>query len=776
MTRPDPENVLSAVRQHLAQLARTVPPGAARFHEKLGFLHARVAGELGRKWPFGPRLEEALALQREAQSLGVVAEGLTGALTRADGVKAGVEQARSTIGRLEDSTIAQWFDQWRASWHFRIANVGRAVDREQDLNMDIQVIHTVEWEVGEVRESVQIFAEAQDLLRRFGGHLKATVLRADLTELREALLREPPGVAWRDAVTRAMSPLLAVANEPAPRAPEDLVTAYNRAIRAESWAEAMRVDATPAEELVGAIQAAQHDSSRWAEDSVQVLVSRSIEVLSHFEEEARSRRASAAKSTSEDLAVLEEACGRLPELAEEIRAVESIPGGDPYPHGIWFEKWQETRRSLLQEAGARRRDIVSWVQTRRTNLVARLGDLATKPLPARGAAERAELDAEIERAGALPESLEEILMRLHAMARWIASTERLEASAREAAAAIEQRRDSVEARHETLHRYERSLGLPAEDWQNAIDDLRAPEGSLESALARLSDLEHRIQTRSAAVVRRCRERVTEDHESCQKATTLVQTVLAGVTPEPPPVWPDDPGAAAAMRLWESTQRTRDLAFAQLERAIGMLASRVPECRSRLEEALLRPDLLEQQRISAEEILDGLAAETWKSVNPIEGLAKLKSLLARINILFSELSSREDQLADLRRRIDGMLANASEEGLGKYAPPVLVERVRLLRRGVPDKPRSLSAAIHQLEGASTLYTRVLDHARRRAVSLFAWGLSEITAEAQRSPAFARREEPLLTEVRALPRDMLPPADVRERVIQLAMTLRPGGPNG
>lgn len=286
-------------------------------------------------------------------------------------------------------------------------------------------------------------------------------------------------------------------------------------------------------------------------------------------------------------------------------------------------------------------------------------------------------------------------------------------------------------------------------------------------------IEKQLDHRGAAVVRECQARVKEDVELCRTATALVQTLLSGVTQDVPPVCGGEVTPAAAMKVREGSRRQREQALGRVVEGVERFTKRIPGFRARLEEAMSRPDITEEHRTWAEEVLDVAAAAGWKALDPIEGFKQLKVLVSRAEVLLHELSAREDEVARLRSELDRMFATSSEEGLTNYLRGPLEQRVRWLRRGVPEKPRHLGAAIHQLEAAHTLSARLLDHARRVAAHKFVESLAAVEAETARSSSFAARAEQILREVRALPLADFPPADVRERVILLATSLRTGG---
>lgn len=772
----DLERTLAAIRDSLDQWGRTVPRQAVRFHEWRSSLAIRVQAEMAR-W-FGPSREAVDALVREARGMAVIAQGLESAFQRAWAIRQGSDHVLATVTQLNDGTLLTWVTLWRNSWEERIKGIGYTAQRVHELELDFQTIQMVEAQIEAVGGSLRLLSEAQGLLAQLVSRLKADALRADLSELREKLINQGPSLEWKDAIMRVMEPLRALASEPPPAAPNDLGEAYRLATDAQRWAEALAVPVGTANDILSRVELAQRDSTQWGEVEIDALLASARACLSNLRDEAKRRRVDVEEGLRSDIEALQDACGAKPELAEDMRRVERMPHDEPFHHEQWQSSWPRARQALFQEVSAHARAVQAWIKGRRGLISSRLSDLGARALPEKDLRARAILAHGVESAHPVPEGAEPLLEQLHTVARWIGEVTRLEASASATEGAIERQRSSIEARHAELSAYESALGRSSPDLFHALNSLRRPSGPAEAIFERLEGLEKQLAAREAAILHECRQAIASDMDVCRRATALVRTVLPGVTEAPPAVWPASATVAEAMKLWDASKKSREDTTALVTQATSNLAERLPEIRARLTDILARRDLPAEQRKTAEEVHGLLQMERLSSTDPFAAFDQLKRRLGRADVLLNELTARENEALRLLTEIDRMLLQVSDEGLGKYVPDVISARVRLLRTGAAAKPRQVGATVHQLDEAHKLFERALLYARRLAAADLARACEAVQAKlrAGHDSAFAARTEPILAELNACPSDQLPPADVRERVIQLAASAQRGGRHG
>jgi len=770
-------------------------------------LQEQIQGELARGFFRGPREEEVDRLDEQVAQLAAAAPEFT------DLVRQGRELAREVDGlRAEaggrEANVAAWLGRRAEVWEAVLRDLGKDIYRQPEIRQHRERRERI---LAEVRLTGLALAELGRLARILpvlkarlaAGQVAAAPLAAQLAQLQERILTGPGEEAPILEMRRLLTPLEGLEAPEAPRpavglgqilgeirdwtgaleAGEDRLSPLGRDDEAlgrarEAWDLASLFAAD--RDLSG--RSEEWSSGRGREDgsSPDALLAEAREHLAELQRVGQALRQDRRAFMARQIDALADACGQQPDLTENLTRLAAATVTDPFQHGHWCEGLEQLYQTFRATAGGQQEKLRDDLARKREALGKRVEE-AGRLLPS------APLRLEVRRARQAIEDTgqpnlgwEAILAALYRLRGLIAELTRLLADGAEAREALAERQEALAERRHELAEAARQAALepPTLGGSPTLDEAE----TLEEAGELLDAFADALATAEEGFAAACRAALTADLESCLRiASTLALSGFSAPDLPSPEALAEDTSAwvgpraagSAVARMKEALGHHDEAArgaLAEIRGALAALGGRLRE----LGEGALGPE----ERARAGELLAALEKAAGEAAPEGAGRGAVltevtagAALLGRGENFLHDLFAAEETARELAASLRRRLASFGEEELPRPGG-ALFTRVEGLIYGIPENPRSWTAAGEQLRHAGALLRRLEIHGRRLAAARFeahARGLRQAVGRVD-DPSLARNVDEALGEVVRLPATDFPPLVLRRRVADLVRRLR------
>jgi hypothetical protein len=616
--------------------------------------------------------------------------------------------------------------------------------------------------VKKIRDDVHLYDqvlyrldEAERILAILGSTSQTAPLSAGLVTLHEQLQQQGPSDEWLQSIQALVQPL----REPAKQAKDpkqELQRLFRSIEELRGWAEILGDLKTEAEELKRRHRSLS-PTARMSD--VEVLDHDCAELLDRLTRRAQELRDSKLAELEEGVALLASVCGPQNDLEERLRGLRRRRLDVPQSLPEWMSQFEEVcdlfRSAVQNQESGLRQGLAEAVG----RLHEKLDALRNQPLSSAAQQEVLALGDEIRELGRTT-GAGEILRGLSRCGDLAGRVEQLRQRITDDLQELFRQQQVLKELNEDLQAQARQAGIEIPDRSQQIDEL--DEGANAPSLERARQLADSLSADLERSVRhfeeQCRRVLGEQVAEIGTIAAALERIGNPLPGSSLPVLasgaPPRDAAQAVVAGLELARAARETAY-QVFRA---QEERLQEARSvlRLDH---REELAPDEQEAAEKLLAGIEEDLANAeANRVGRLERRARLIDVGGPLLSRLQQDEriarERLAGLRER----LQRQTNQGLRRYCPKEIADRVADLVYGIPERPRRWQAVRTQIAEAERLLALVEVQATRLAASELSQAVGEL-----RTGSGARAEiDPLLAELSRY-QESLPPWSLRERIL-------------
>ncbi len=403
-------------------------------------------------------------------------------------------------------------------------------------------------------------------------------------------------------------------------------------------------------------------------------------------------------------------------LEEDLRQLERLPADSPEKHARWMQMADEVQGRFRGTAALHQDRLQESVTTRLKALQQAADQFGQGRLFQEDRQRLDEIRQQLQDIASL-DNLDGVLAAMLINSRLYRDLEELKAAVEQNRVRQLRQKAALLARHQDMARAFSRADTPLESLQESIEKLEGQAsdemGSRQQAERHIQALSSLMDEQQQRLVEECRKQIDELGSHCQDVASALQPLQGSAEVQNlQSELPQGDELESHLACLEEARNARDRADAALYEAIDQLQGQRREIRDDLK--ALPGSLPYGQDRRSQHLKSLFEDDSFQGIqDPLLLLSKLHKAVERGQAFRDSFYRHQRQVQHYRRSLPRRLTEFEGQGLQRYAPRPLLDRVTALIEGVGDPPSDWPRAVRQLQEAEKLLTRLEKHARRLA---------------------------------------------------------------